>query len=1191
MIISRRFPLKLLSILALVSGNGCHYEESEYIRIDHREFGVVTQLQRLVPADLANYDNLGTSIAAHGTTVIIGAPYHDVSGETNSGAAYIYVQNGTSWTQQAKLAPAYYWQNDYDQHGVFVALENDTALVGQTEGSGSVTVYTRSGTTWSVQQTITMGDTVTGGARSVAISGETFVSGSPGASSNKGEAYVYVRNGTAWAQQAKLTASDGAASDYFGKSVDISGNTVVISAYGDDDRGDGSGSAYVFERTGTSWTQTMKLTGSDSDANDEFGSAVSINPTQTIAIGSRFAPTPKGTTGGATYLFAKNGTVWQQQAKLYADETIVNGDQYGASVDLYGDLLAIGAPIDGTYAGAVYLYQLGQSGWSLVQKVTETPVTMNTSYGSSVGIADSILAVGAFEDDTVNTASYGNAGSGFVNSHGATRTPYLGSPIAGATFTSTQATLKWDANGFDVSDWWIYVGYSLGTPFILDTGILSANVLSTTVSNLPSNGSMVYIRLWYRLQGDLTWYYKDYQVKAVSPSTPVLLSPSNDTTLSSDSVTFSWNANYSNVTAWWITMGPVKGTAFDYDSGSIASNDTSHIATGLPTASQIIYARFWYQLNGTWSYIERRLFSQNWTPPTQLAQTSKHKASDGAAGDYFGNSIAIDNDWLIVGAPYDQPYGAGSGSAYFYQRSGTTWVQKQRVDGTATYGSTGDRFGTSVAIDGSRAVVGAYADFGKVTKSGTAYVYERSGTTWSYGARLSASDGASYDEFGYAVAVKGNTIAIGAPGRVYSGSYLDAGGYYIFLRSGASWTQNKSYTHPGLNLDSMGQSIALADANTMVIGMPKRQVVSTYGVGAVSTWSYSGTAWTQTQFITPTSYVSYQYFGSAVAVDGSFLVIGSYGDSSDGGTGSAYVYEKPGTSWTFNTKLTDFDRKSGDNFGSSVAVSGNTIVVGSPGKDLTGSNSGAAFVFTRKGTGWKENARLTANDAAASDAFGNAVAIDGETCFVAAFNDDDPSADSGSSYRFELALNPAMTSPTNGSTISSSSVTFQWSANTTEVDAWWIYVADTLGKNWFYDTGYLSVGTTTLAVSDIPLDGRTMYVRLWYQIDGAWSYRDYSYVTSSTSVPAFTSPTTGSTLSGSSETFQWTNNGLTISSYELWVFRGSTFYYINNALGSSTSDTATGLPTDGGSVTARLWYLVSGGSWDYVDANYTASGP
>lgn len=179
--------------------------------------------------------------------------------------------------------------------GFAVGIDGETVGVGapvDNTAAGSAYVFVRSGTSWSQQAKLTASDAAAVdnfGRNVVGISGDTLVVGAPfddtGAGTDAGSAYVFVRSGTSWSQQAKLTASDAAAGDAFGISVSISGDTVVAGAFNDDDGGTNSGSAYVFTRSGTSWSQQQKLTASDAAAGDQFGFSVS-NSGNTVVAGA-----------------------------------------------------------------------------------------------------------------------------------------------------------------------------------------------------------------------------------------------------------------------------------------------------------------------------------------------------------------------------------------------------------------------------------------------------------------------------------------------------------------------------------------------------------------------------------------------------------------------------------------------------------------------------------------------------------------------------------------------------------------------------------------------------------------------------------------------------------------------------------------------------------------------------------------
>ena len=145
-----------------------------------------------------------------------------------------------------------------------------------------------------------------------AIDGETAIVGASGDDSNRGAAYVFVRSGGTWSQQQKLTASDGAPEDQFGNSVAISGDTVIIGAFGDDSV---KGAAYIFTRSGTTWSQQQKLTASDGVADNRFGWSVVVNGDTAIA-----GATLHDNVRGAAYVFTRSGTVWSQQQKLSASD-------------------------------------------------------------------------------------------------------------------------------------------------------------------------------------------------------------------------------------------------------------------------------------------------------------------------------------------------------------------------------------------------------------------------------------------------------------------------------------------------------------------------------------------------------------------------------------------------------------------------------------------------------------------------------------------------------------------------------------------------------------------------------------------------------------------------------------------------------------------------------------------------------
>ena len=199
------------------------------------------------------------------------------------------------------------------------------------------------------------------------------------------------------------------------------------------------------------------------------------------------------------------------------------------------------------------------------------------------------------------------------------------------------------------------------------------------------------------------------------------------------------------------------------------------------------------------------------TTPVEMA---KLIAEDSASNDFFGFSIALSDDTAVIGALRDDDNGVDSGSVYVFTRFGTNWSQQTKF--TATDSGAGDEFGGHVALDGDIAVIGARHDDDKGVDSGSAYVFTRSGTAWSQQAKLTASDGAAGDEFGYSVAISGDTAVIGAPRDDDKSD--DSGSAYVFTRSGSTWSQQaKLEATDGAAGDVFGISVAIS-GDTVVIG-------------------------------------------------------------------------------------------------------------------------------------------------------------------------------------------------------------------------------------------------------------------------------------------------------------------------------------------------------------------------------------
>ena len=381
--------------------------------------------------------------------------------------------------------------------------------------------------------------------------------------------------------------------------------------------------------------------------------------------------------------------------------------------------------------------------------------------------------------------------------------------------------------------------------------------------------------------------------------------------------------------------------------------------------------------------------------PTEV---DKLLASDGETDDRFGYSVAVSGDTAVVGAHRDDDNGTDSGSAYVFVRSGSSWTEQAKL--TASDGAADDRFGTSVAISGDTAVVGALRGDGIVADSGSAYVFVRSGSTWTEQAKLTASDGAADDYFGGSVSVSGDTAVVGAYRDGDSGDR--SGSAYVFVRSGSTWSaQAKLTAFDGAADDWFGCSVSVS-GDTAVVGarFGDGSVVSS---GSAYVFVRSGSSWSEQDKLTASDGAVGDSFGYSVSVSGDTAVVGAALDDDNGDlSGSAYVFVRSGSTWTEQAKLTASDGAAYDYFGLSVSVSGETAVVGADGDDDNGTESGSACVFVRSGSLWIEQDKLAASDGAADDRFGQSVSVSGDTAVVGAMWDDDNGNSSGSAYVFDF---------------------------------------------------------------------------------------------------------------------------------------------------------------------------------------------
>ena len=883
-----------------------------------------------------------------------------------------------------------------DFFGHSVAVDGDTAVIGapqDTKDPGLVYVFTRNSSgAWSQQGilTTTVGSDFSFFGSSVAVHGDTAVVGAPkdsdGNGVKTGAVYVFTRDSLgAWSHQARLTASDGGLNDEFGISVGVDGDTVVVGAWKK-----GKGAAYVFTRNDGVWDGGVKLAASDGKEDDEFGISVALNG-KTLVVGAPRNDKYIGNNineedAGAAYVFTKPTGGWGAwddlpqtgdddedkdglTAKLTASDR-AEDDFFGQSVALDDDTILVGAPGDnnndnGINSGSVYLFAMPSDGWGDLtedQKLTASDGAVEDMFGNSVTLDGDTAVVGAYRP---------------------TYTDFSKEVISrpGATYVFTR----------DSSDMWRQAARMTAS------GSADGDQFGYSVA---MDGSSVFIGA-----------YKE--VVAVGSGSVYTTNTTNWLDISgSDATTTSHNvAGLTNYQEYWFRIRAINQTGV-----GPASNGASAIPR-LPNPAK--------PANLTAEAGDQEVML-SWKKPddadidkyqiSEVIEEGFLTASDGATGDHFGVSVAIDGDTAVVGA--DRANNR-KGSVYIFTRdSNGAWTQQAKLDGEFA----GDQFGWSVAVDGDTVVVGAHAYDGEDTNgtnlenSGSVYVFTKPNTndgwadTIAAPAKLTATVPEAYAFFGGSVALDGNTLAIGS--RLYDADgYFSAGAAYVFTKSGTTWSQQAKLTASiPRQLAYLGYSLAV-DGDTVLVGAyGDDTVLGELGSGSAYVFDKPSGGWAdgyETAKLVASDRQPSGYFGFSVALDGDTAVIGArqHNDPKTGaGSGAAYVFARESGVWGEKARLTPSDAAAGDNFGVSVAVEGDTVVVGSWQDDDNGRNSGSAYVFEKPALGWTstfETLKLTAPDGAVNDRFGWSVAVDlddvrGDLALVGAYSDDHDVGDDGS---------------------------------------------------------------------------------------------------------------------------------------------------------------------------------------------------
>jgi len=752
--------------------------------------------------------------------------------------------------------------------------------------------------------------------------------------------------GAAWGatEDDKLAGLLNAEGIEFGSSVAIDGDWAVVGAPREDSRTTDEGAAYVFERSFGAWSLEQRLVDPDADIDDAFGTSAAISGT-TLAVGADGGNTQPG----KVYLYALDDGAWVLQQIVSASDG-TNTAGFGQSVALEGDTLLVGAPLDSTNTGAVYVFTRDAGTWAERVKLTASDATEQDRYGTSVSLAESTAAVGASGRSAERGAVYVLTG-------------------AGASWAEQEILTASDGATLDAFGWSVSV---------------DSNLLVAGAPGWFNDSGAAYVFL--RVQD--SWSEFD-QLFASDESVGNQFGYS--VSLSSGRAIV--GAPFNQAGAAYIFSAGVLGWTEDAKLTAAATPAPERV--GVSVSLDDTFAVFGASLTGLLGEnsgsAEVHVLDGAW----QREQRLSPNTSSG-----LGSALAASGDTLVIGARNE--FGI-QGAAYVLVNDGGVWTLEQRLDADMP-GVTEDLdFGARVAIDGDTLAVAAVFDDELGTNAGAVYVFTRDNGAWTLEERLTASDGARADAFGNGLALEGDTLLVGASTHDLPGAD-NAGAVYVFTREAGDWTEVQKLTLDSpMFQDAFGGNVALQGgrAAVTVSGVdelgPNTGGVALYERGMDDLWSL-------VEFPMVTEPESGIGIGDSLALDGDTLAVSSVDASNpNSNEGAVYVFIRCSGGWVEQQRILPDPEETVPDFGHSLALRGDLLLVGSPRAEGPELNSGAAYLYRRTGGVWSLVDMLTASDGGGFERFGSAVAFAADQVLVGA--DDQPGlgGESGAAYAYDLA--------------------------------------------------------------------------------------------------------------------------------------------------------------------------------------------
>jgi cysteine-rich repeat protein len=949
---------------------------------------------KITASDGAIYDNFGTAVAINGNYAIVGAHYDDDLGN-NAGSAYIFKNTGGVWSQIKKLTAGDGAADD--DFGVAVSIGDDYAMVGA------------------------RGDDSYRG--SAYIFYKDYDPGNPGV--------PLVDN---WGWFKKITASGGAAFDYFGDSISITGNHAIVGAsYGDGGIAN-TGSAYIFSKDkggADNWGQVKKITAGDGAANDAFGYSVSMDGDRAI-VGAY----NKNGGIGAAYIFYKdydpgNPGVplvdnWGQIKKI----TVIDGatnDYFGWSVGISGNHAIASSSWDdidaNTDQGSAYIFYKDRGGedqWGQVKKITAGDGDLDDQFGHFVSIDGDYALVGAWHSgaNSEGSAYFFYKNEGGADNWGQKIAKYgtvnggLGSDFGvGVSINDNYAIIGADNDTGNVGisgAAYIFSGFLpvCGNNIIedeeqcddgnfTDGDGCSATCFVEFPPTPPPNGNET--KIW-ALDGAAS---DQFSFSVYIDGDYAIVGSYGDESYKGSAYIF-----FRNPGGKWIQLKKLTasdGVAWDRFGYSVSISGDYAVVGAWAKNSQTGAAYVFYKDNGG---------ADNW------GEQKKITASDASPFVNFGYSVDMDGDYVIIGSGM---YSAGDDKAYIYYKDQgglDNWGEQDIITGNDTI--NGDDFGAAVAISGDYAIIGAVGnDPPGYDASGAAYIFQRTGLSWNQQGKLTANVKTDGAYFAHSVDIEGDYAAVSASNSSYS---------YVFKKPIGGWTDMTETARLTTGSQMLGgRHLISISGDHVAVG------VSLYNpnyTGAIYLFTKPiGEEWSDTAEslkITASDGDTNDVLGLSVSVSGDFIIAGSQDDDNGADSGSAYIYSLDycgdgllyGTEQCDDGNLTNGDGCSStckfegvcnqetkltsstinEAFGLSVAIDGLYAIVGA---SSASTGTGAAYIYKRDMTGWSYLTKITASDGALSDLFGGSVSISGDYAIVGAHYNDAPFNNQGAVYIFK----------------------------------------------------------------------------------------------------------------------------------------------------------------------------------------------